>query len=132
MYRSISAVLLASALSLPSGALWAQGDAATMYQAVLGQWGSEMETPRGAVTQEFSFTLEENMLTGVVSGRQGETPLSNIEFADGKLTFEVERNFRGNSMVQVFTATIDGDEMTGTISGGRGGGRAFTAKRKAT
>ena len=46
-----------------------------------------------------------------------------------EMTLETPRG----SMTQSFTATIAGDHMTGTISGGRGGGqREFTAVRSST
>lgn len=132
MYRSISAALLTVALSVSSSGLLAQDDAAAMYSPVLGEWVSEIETPRGAFTQEFAFTLDDGALTGVSSGRQGETPLSKVTFVDGTLTFEVERYRGGNSMTQTYTATIDGNTMTGTMSGRGGGGREFVATRKST
>ena len=98
---------------------------------VLGSWEMTMETPRGSVTQVFTFVEVDGALTGTVSARMGESDLQNVLLEGGMLRFEVVRNFRGNSMIQSFSASISGDEMKGTMSGGRGGEREFTAKRKA-
>lgn len=98
--------------------------------AVLGSWEMTMETPRGSMTQVFTFVEIDGALSGTATARMGETDLENVSFGDGTLRFEVVRNFRGRSMTQSFSASINGDEMTGTMSGGRGGERAFSAKRK--
>ena len=98
---------------------------------VLGSWEMTMETPRGSMTQVFTFVEAGGALAGTASARMGESDLQNVSFEDGTLRFEVVRNFRGNSMTQSFSAAIRGAEMNGMISGGRGGERAFTAKRRA-
>ncbi len=96
----------------------------------VGTWESTFETPRGSITQQFVFTLTDGTLAGTVSGRGGTTDLEDVRFEDGKLLFSVVRNMRGNSMVQEFSAVVEGDAMKGTMSGGRGGDRAFSATRK--
>lgn len=131
MKRSVPVAVLMAALMIPA-LLAAQESAAAKYAAVLGQWESTIETPRGAFTQTFSFSLDGDKLVGTVSGRGGETALKNVKLEEGTLTFEIERNFAGNTMVQSVTATIAGSEMNGTQSGGRGGDRPFKAAKKAT
>ena len=124
-------LFLAAALMTPVLTLSAQ-DQSAAYQPVLGEWEMTFETPRGEVTQQFVFTVEDGQLKGVVSGmRGGTTELKDVAFEDGQLTFVFERTMRERTMRQQFTATIDGDQMNGTITGGRGE-REFTAKRKAT
>lgn len=135
MVRSAFALLAAALLAWPAAGLSAQ-------EEVVGEWEMSIQTGRGSFTQTFAFTMEDGALKGTVTNQMGGTErvtdLSNVKFEDGTLTFDVTRTFRDNSFTQSYTATIDGDEMTGTITGGRGGrgggGRGgpqeFTAIRK--
>ncbi|HEX9728426.1 MAG TPA: hypothetical protein VGA37_07985 [Gemmatimonadales bacterium] len=133
MKYSIPILFVAAALFTPASGLTAQDStAAARFQPVLGEWHMSMETPRGNVTQQLVFTLSGSLLAGVVNGQRGSTPLKDVRFEDGRLMFTLERSFNGRTMSQQFSATLDDDEMKGTIAGGRGGDRPFTAKRKAT
>ncbi len=132
MSRSTLAIFLAAVLATPAALVAQDSSAASSLKAVLGEWEMTTETPRGSRTQQFVFTLDGDMLKGTVSSQRGDTPLKNVSFVDGKLTFDLERTFGERSFSQSFSATIEGDEMKGTVSGGRGGDRPFTAKRKAT
>ena len=105
---------------------------ASDFSAVLGAWEMTLETPRGSVTQTLTFVAEDDELTGTATAPNGTAQLQNVAFADGNLTFQVTRSMRNREITQSFTATIAGDQMTGTISGGRGGGREFTAVRSST
>ncbi len=87
----------------------------------------DRDSPLGADGKGKKSTQEQDSCS-----QRGDNPLKNVSFVDGKLTFDVERSFGERSFSQSFTATIEGDEMKGTMSGGRGGDRPFTAKRKAT
>ena len=129
MSRSKLALVLAAALLVPAADLSAQ-------EAVVGEWESAIQTGRGSFTQTFVFSMEDGALKGTVTTQFGSSELSDISFEDGTLTFSVTRTFRDNSFTQTYTATVEGNEMTGTISGGgggrgggRGGPREFTATR---
>ena len=112
-------------------ALWhPQAAGAQDAQDVVGTWESTLETPRGTVTQEYVFVLDDRGLTGTVSGRGGPVALEDVRYEDGTLTFKVVREMRGNSRVTEITAVVDGDTLVGTLSGGRGGSRDFSAKRR--
>jgi len=130
MHRILTTVLLSTALAVPAASLLAQEGG--QLQPVLGEWEMTMETPRGSMTQQFVFKLVDGALQGTVSSPQGSVDLKDVKFDNGHLTFVVERTFGQRSMTQSFSATIEGDEMKGTVSGGRGGERPFTARRKAT
>jgi len=115
MSRSLFALVLAGALTLPGAQLQAQ-------EEVLGEWEMTTEGRGGTFTQTFAFTMEEGELHGTVTaGQFGTTELTDITFEDGTLTFAVTRTFRDNSFTQTYTGTIEGDQMTGTVEGGRGG-----------
>ena len=130
MSRFIAAPILLLLASATATDLSAQD--ASDFSAVLGAWEMTLETPRGSVTQTLTFVAEDDELTGTATAPNGTAQLQNVAFADGNLTFQVTRSMRNREITQSFTATIAGDQMTGTISGGRGGGREFTAVRSST
>lgn len=99
-----------------------------------GKWTAQVPGRQGN-TQEvtFNFKAEGDKLTGTMSGRQGDTAISDGKIAGNDLSFNVVREFNGNSIKLVFKGVLAGDEIkfTRTMEGGPGGGAAteFTAKR---
>ena len=91
-----------------------------------------LETPRGSVTQTLTFAADGDALTGSATARNGTIQLQNVAFEDGRITFQVTRTLRNREITQSYSATIQGDQMTGTVSGARGGDREFTAVRSTT
>ena len=106
---------------------------------VTGDWEITSESPRGAQVIPITFAQEGTTVTGSVV----DAVRSAVEIQDGKiegntLTFKIVMSFGERSMEQVYTATVTGDTMEGTIEmvggmgGGRGGNRGprpFTARR---
>jgi hypothetical protein len=70
-------------------------------------------------------------LTGTVSGRGGETEISNGKIDGDTVSFSVVREFQGNSMKINYTGTVSGDTIQFKMQreGGEGQAREFTAKR---
>ena len=72
-------------------------------------------------------------LTGTVSGRMGETAISDGTIKGHAVSFNVVREFNGNTFKIAYTGTLSGDEIkfSRKMEGGPGGGNAveFTAKR---
>ncbi len=134
MSRFKVTLVLAAALTLPAAKVAAQ-------EEFVGGWEFAIETGRGSFSQTFAFTLEDGTLSGTVTSQIGTSELTDLSHEGGTLTFSVTRTFGDNSFTQTFTATVSGDEMTGTITtaggrggrggggGGRGGPREFTATR---
>lgn len=118
------------------GALTAAPAAA---QSLSGTWEISSETPRGAQTMTLELQHEGSELTGTVTMRMGGRGggggpgARTIEISDGSVdgngfSFAMTLNMRGNEIVQSFSGTFEGDEMEGTIAGGRGE-RAFSGQR---
>ena len=125
MIRTLPIVAaLAAAIALQPHQVQAQ-----QHDAFLGSWEMTMETPRGSITQTIVITEADGGLAGTLETPRGTTDLANVSITDGVLSFDVTRQMRGNSMTQSFSATVDGDVMSGTMSGGRGGERPFSASR---
>jgi hypothetical protein len=99
-----------------------------------GKWTAQVPGRQGN-TQETTFTLkvEGDKLTGSVSGRQGETPITDGKVSGDEISFTVTRERQGNTIKQIFKGKVAGDEIkfTRTNEGGQGDRPPveFTAKR---
>jgi hypothetical protein len=99
-----------------------------------GTWTWTVNTPNG---QSFESTAtlkrEGDKVTGTVSGRRGDTAISDGQFKDGTLTFTVLREREGRKMLSKFQGKVEGDAIKGTMTMDRGEGpqsRPWDAKRK--
>ena len=109
---------------------------------VTGKWTYEQPGRNGNPGRQVTITLKQDgsKLTGSVPGmgRGGEAP--PIEITNGKVdgdnvSFEVHREFNGNTMVQKYEGTVSGDEMKLKMTSDTPNGpmtREFTAKRSTT
>ena len=97
----------------------------------LGEWVSTIETQRGPATTTYVFRMDSDVLKGTMSGRMGETEIDEVTYEDGTITFNLTRNFQGNSVTLTYTAKIVDGAMQGTVSTPRGD-REFTATRVET
>lgn len=130
MSRPIAAALAMLLVSASGAQLSAQST--TDFSAVLGAWEMTLETPRGSMTQTLTFVADGDTLAGSATGPNGTVQLQNVAFEDGRLTFQATWSFRNREITQSFSASIEGDRMTGTVAGPRGGPREFTAVRSTT
>ena len=130
MSRLTALALALTLASVPATRVSAQ--TSPDFSAVLGAWEMTLQTPRGSMTQTLTFVADGDELTGAATAPNGTAQLRNISFADGQVTFQVTRSFRNREITQSYSATIEGDRMTGTVSGARGGEREFTAIRSTT
>jgi hypothetical protein len=99
-----------------------------------GTW--KWSTPgRDGQTFESTLKLElkDGKLTGAVSGRRGETPISAGVFKDDTVTFSVEREFNGNKFTTKYSGKLEGDSIAGSQESVRPDGelmkRDWNAKR---
>ncbi|MGH9664689.1 MAG: hypothetical protein ACRD9L_09725 [Bryobacteraceae bacterium] len=98
-----------------------------------GKWTAEMEGRNGPVTQTFTFKSDGATLTGTVSGRGGETQLSDGKIDGDSIAFTVTREFNGNSMKMNYTGKVSGEAIQFKMSiEGRDRTREFTAKKSTT
>ena len=127
MFRTAGIAILLALFAFP-GSLAAQAEFA-------GQWEMTRETPRGTMTQLFTLVYEDGEWSGTMSMREREIELSDIEIDGDQITFKMSMpamggrggrggEGRGGGMTPTFTGTLEGDEIRGEMSGGRGmGGR---------
>ena len=125
--KSISRLILAGSVALV--ALWAAD--------VSGKWTAEMQG-RGGNTMTVNMNLKADgaKLTGTVSGRNGDTEISDGKVDGDNVSFSVVREFNGNQIKQNYKGKLDGDTIHFTVTreGGNGGGqeRTFDAHRATT
>ena len=92
---------------------------------VTGKWTAMVPGRNGE--QETTFTLKQDgaTLTGTVTGRQGDRPISDGKVSGDSISFVVETQ-RGK---QTYTGTVSGGEIKFKRDGGQGQPRQFTAKK---
>lgn len=102
---------------------------------VTGKWTYEMQGRNGnSMTQTLNLKADGDKLTGTVSGRRGETEISDGKIDGDTITFNVVREFNGNSMTMKYTGTVSGDTIKFKVER-EGSDRPpveFTAKKAST
>jgi hypothetical protein len=104
-------VLLSALLALSSFAAFAAD--------VTGKWASEAMGKGGPQT----FTLKQDgaTLTGTVQGgRGGPAEVKNGKVDGDNVSFEVTREFGGNSMTIKYSGSVSGGTMKLSVDAGRG------------
>lgn len=100
-----------------------------------GKWTAEMQGRNGnTMTITMNFKADGDKLTGTVSGRNGDTDISDGKVEGDSISFKVVREFNGNQMTSTYKGKVDGDTIhfSMTMEGGNMGGghpREFDAKR---
>jgi hypothetical protein len=125
--KSISRLILLGSVAL--AALWA-ADAT-------GKWTAETQGRNGSMTVNINLKADGAKLTGTVSGRNGDTDISDGKVDGDDVSFTVVREFNGNQIKQNYKGKLEGDTIHFTVSmeGGNGGGRpprTFDAHRSTT
>ena len=97
-----------------------------------GKWVAQV-AGQGGQTREVTFTFkaEGEKLTGTVSGRQGDTPISDGKIKGDDISFTQSFEAQGNTIKVIYTGKVSGDEikMTRKRDGSDKPAAEFTAKR---
>ncbi len=106
---------------------------ATFAADVSGTWKWTAQGRNGPQEVTARLQLKDGALSGIVSGRMGDTAIGDATFKDGKLAFTVTREFSGNTIVIKYEGKFEGDAITGTIERpGRDGGAPVKLEWKAS
>jgi hypothetical protein len=101
---------------------------------VSGKWVAQMPG-RDGQTREVTFNLKADgdQLTGTVSGRRGDTPISDGKIDGDNISFSQVMEFNGNQMKINYKGKVSGDQIQFTREreggGSEGQSAKFTAKR---
>ena len=112
---------------LAAAAIWAAD--------VTGKWTYDMQGRNGnTMTVNMNLKADGDKLTGTISGRGGDTDISDGKVDGDNISFKVVREFNGNQMTSSYKGKVDGDTIhfSMTMEGGNMGGgqpRTFDAKR---
>lgn len=76
-----------------------------------GSWDMTMNTPMGPQTGKLTLKSNGDVLEGTMVGPQGEVALEDGKIDGDNLTWKITAAQMG--MTIEFTATVDGDKLTG-------------------
>ncbi len=120
MFKRLSTKL--SAGSLFACALVAVFTLACSSGGINGKWIAQLPGRDGQTRETtFNFKAEGNKLTGTVSGRQGDTPISDGEINGDDISFSVTANLRGNEVKVLYKGKLAGKEIKFARSRREGG-----------
>jgi hypothetical protein len=93
-----------------------------------GTWNTTMNTPMGAQNGTMTLSTDGGSLSGKLSGPQGEIDLEDGTVDGDSLTWKASIT-SPMAMTLEFSATLDGDEMSGDVKLGAFGNATFTGTR---
>ncbi len=121
--------------ALLATAVLAMAPAPVSAQNLAGEWEITRVTGRGTFTQTLTLMVEGSTVTGTLAFQGGpggggpqSFPVSDGTIEGNSFTFTVTLSFGGNSFEQMYSGTVDGDTIEGTVRGGRGD-QPFTGTR---
>jgi hypothetical protein len=120
--------VLLSVCSLLAGAMLA----CAAKGGVDGKWIAQLPAREGQTRETtFNFKTEGNKLTGTVSGRGGDNPISDGQVNADEISFTVTASFRDNEVKLLYKGKVTGDEIhfTRNREGGDQPPLEFIAKR---
>ncbi len=109
-----------------------RGETKKQSDPFVGEWQLNIMIPAREIVDKMTITQNpDGNLAGKWEGmRGGENTISNLKFADGKLTFTRTTKMGGNDFSLVFTGAVTGDTIKGSFSSDFGD-REITASRAA-
>jgi len=107
--------------------VFALGSVTALAADFNGKWSADIPGRNGNMqTTTFTFTVDPATmaLTGTVTGRMGDMPITNGKVTADTISFDVVRTMNGNSFTMSYAGKADGDtiKFTRTFSGGGMGG----------
>lgn len=97
------------------------------FEALIGTW--DVELIEMEMLMQFVFKMEDDALTGVLEFDMDSGIMEEITFDENKLTCLVNLDAGGQLINIEVLATVEGEEMTGTMITDMGDA-GFTAKKR--
>ena len=98
--------------SLSACLLVVTGILACSAGGINGKWVAQLPGRDGQTRETtFNFKADGTKLTGTVSGRQGDTPISDGEINGDEISFTVTGNFRGDEVKLIYKGKVSGKEI---------------------
>lgn len=98
---------------------------------VTGKWTAQVPGRNGNM-RDVTFNLKSSgeSLTGTMSARNGDVPISDGKIDGDSISFTVTLEFGGNTVKQMYTGKVAGSEIHFKREGGQGQPIDFVAKRQ--
>lgn len=93
-----------------------------------GTWKTTMQTPMGPQQGTLELKTDGNVLTGKLSGSQGEIEIKDGTVDGNSLAWKADIT-TPMAMTLEFTATVDGDEISGNVKLGAFGNASLSGTR---
>ena len=93
-----------------------------------GTWNTTMQTPMGPQQGTLLLKTDGNMLTGKLSGSQGEIEIKDGTVDGNSLAWKADIT-TPMAMTLEFSATVNGDEISGNVKLGAFGNASLTGTR---
>ena len=93
-----------------------------------GTWNTTMNTPMGAQDATLTLATDGNQLTGKMAGPQGELELQDGSVDGDNLSWKADIT-TPMAMTLEFSATVSGDEISGSVKLGAFGNASFSGTR---
>ena len=96
--------------------------------AIDGTWNIVMKTPIGEQKSTLALTTDGQTVSGTMSGNDGETPIRDGAADGNKASWKADIT-KPMAMTLEFSATVDGDTISGTTKLGMFGNAPFSGSR---
>ena len=96
--------------------------------SVDGTWNTTMNTPMGAQNGTMDLATDGNTLTGKLKTPQGEVDIQDGAIDGNNLTWKADIT-QPMALTLEFSATVDGDNISGDVKLGAFGNASFTGSR---
>lgn len=93
-----------------------------------GTWNTTMQTPMGPQQGTLLLKTDGNVLTGKLSGSQGEIEIKDGTVDGNSLAWKADIT-TPMAMTLEFSATVNGDEISGNVKLGAFGNASLTGTR---
>ena len=93
-----------------------------------GTWNTTMNTPMGAQQGTLELKTDGSVLTGTLSGAQGTIELTDGAADGDSLSWKADIT-TPMAMTLEFSATVDGDSISGNVKLGAFGNASFSGTR---
>ena len=94
-----------------------------------GVWETTVNTPMGPQKGTLTLASDGSALSGTMAGAQGSMEIDNGKVEDGKATWTANMT-QPMPMTLEFSATVEGDELSGNVKLGGFGNASLTGTRK--
>lgn len=119
----LAAILLAIAIGSANAARYPRA-----ARGLVGAWDITVHGAHEEIPSWLQIEASGSTLVGRFVGRFGSArPLSKVDYADGTMSFTMPPQYEGRELV--FEGKLDGDKLSGTVTGYEYGSRPWTAVR---